>query len=120
MGHPVYTVYDGFRFSALIRDFSLLPHRSDRLWGPPSFLCNEYAGFVSLGLKRLGREAEHSPPSSVEVRNCGASGDTAGPRLEGPEYRCQCRTEIAFEPRPAGCASLVNYGSMFFISVYDW
>jgi hypothetical protein len=26
-------------------------------------------GFLSLGVKRLGREADHSPPSSAEVKN---------------------------------------------------
>jgi hypothetical protein len=29
-------------------------------------------GVLSLGVKRLGREADHSPPSSAEVKNCGA------------------------------------------------
>jgi hypothetical protein len=27
-------------------------------------------GTLSLGLKRLGREANHSPPSSTEVKEC--------------------------------------------------
>jgi hypothetical protein len=27
---------------------------------------------LSPGLKRQGRKADHSPPSSVEVKNCGA------------------------------------------------
>jgi hypothetical protein len=26
----------------------------------------------SLGVKRLGREADHSPPTSAEVKDCGA------------------------------------------------
>jgi hypothetical protein len=26
---------------------------------------------LSPGLERLGREADHSPPSSAEVKNCG-------------------------------------------------
>jgi hypothetical protein len=29
-------------------------------------------GTVSMGVKRQGREADHSPPSSVEVKNDGA------------------------------------------------
>jgi hypothetical protein len=33
------------------------PPRPERLWGPPS-----------LGVKRPGGEADHSPPSSAEVK----------------------------------------------------
>jgi hypothetical protein len=29
-------------------------------------------GAISAGVKRLGREADHSPPSQVEVENDGA------------------------------------------------
>jgi hypothetical protein len=28
------------------------------------------AGALSLGVKRQGREADHSPPSSIEVKEC--------------------------------------------------
>jgi hypothetical protein len=38
------------------------PCRSDRLWGPPS-LSNGYRGALSPG-----READHSPPTSAEVK----------------------------------------------------
>jgi len=38
----------------------LLP---DYLWGPSNLL----SGVASLGAKRPGREADHSPPSSVGV-----------------------------------------------------
>jgi hypothetical protein len=38
----------------------------DRLWGPPSLLSNAYR---RLGVKRPGREADHSSPSSVDVKN---------------------------------------------------
>jgi hypothetical protein len=38
----------------------------DRLWGPPSPLSNGYGG-----LFLPGREADHSPPSSDEVKNVG-------------------------------------------------
>jgi hypothetical protein len=31
--------------------------------------CPVGTGVLSLGLKRLGREAGHSPPSSAEVNN---------------------------------------------------
>jgi hypothetical protein len=30
-------------------------------------------GDTSAGVKRPGREADHSPPSSAEVKNCGAT-----------------------------------------------
>jgi len=40
----------------------------DRLWVPPSFLFNRYRGCFP-GLKRPGREVNHSPPSSAEDKN---------------------------------------------------
>jgi hypothetical protein len=55
----------GFQFPAGTRDCSL-PYS---VWNPPSLLSNGYRGF---GVKRPGREADHSPPSSAEVRNGGA------------------------------------------------
>jgi hypothetical protein len=36
------------------------PRRPDRLWGPPNLLSNGYRG--------LGREADHSPATSAEVK----------------------------------------------------
>jgi hypothetical protein len=44
------------------------PHRSHRLWGPPSFLYNGYWGLFPPGVKQQGREADHSPPASAEVK----------------------------------------------------
>jgi hypothetical protein len=44
------------------------PQRPDRLWGPPTVLSNMYQGSV-LGLKRPGRDADHSPPSIAEAKN---------------------------------------------------
>jgi hypothetical protein len=44
------------------------PPRPDRLYGPPSLLSNVYQG-LSLGVRRPGREADHSPPSSAGVKN---------------------------------------------------
>jgi hypothetical protein len=44
------------------------PHRPDRLRGPPSLLFNVYGGLFSRGVKRPGREADHSPPTSAEVK----------------------------------------------------
>jgi hypothetical protein len=40
------------------------PRRPVRLWGPPSLLSNGYRG-VSRGVKRQGRETDHSPPTIV-------------------------------------------------------
>jgi hypothetical protein len=42
--------------------------RPDRLWGPRSLLFSGYRGDVSPGLKRQGREADHLPPTSAEVK----------------------------------------------------
>jgi hypothetical protein len=39
------------------------------LWGPSSLLFNGYRELFPWGLKRPGREADHSPPSSAEVKN---------------------------------------------------
>jgi hypothetical protein len=44
------------------------PNRTDRFWGPPNLLFNGYRGLFSPGVKRPGREAEHSPPTSAEVK----------------------------------------------------
>jgi hypothetical protein len=44
------------------------PQRPDRFWGPPNLLSNENRGSISLGVKRQGREADHSHPSSAEVK----------------------------------------------------
>jgi hypothetical protein len=35
-------------------------------------LPNGYQGLFLLGLKQQGSEADHSPPSGAEVKNCGA------------------------------------------------
>jgi hypothetical protein len=48
--------------------FFFSPKRPDRLWGPPSPLFNGYRGSFP-GLQRPGREVNHSPPSSAEVKN---------------------------------------------------
>jgi hypothetical protein len=43
------------------------PCHPERLCGPPSLLSSGYPG-----VKRQGRDAEHSPPSSAEVKKCGS------------------------------------------------
>jgi hypothetical protein len=55
------------RFPAGAVKFFSSPPRPERLWGTPSLLSNGYQG-LSLGVKRPGREADHSPPSSAEVK----------------------------------------------------
>jgi hypothetical protein len=44
------------------------PRRTDRLWGSPNILSIGYRGAFSPGVKRPKREADHSPPASVEVK----------------------------------------------------
>jgi hypothetical protein len=44
------------------------PHR---LWGPPSVLFSGFRGAVSLRVTQQGREIDHSPQSSAEVKNGG-------------------------------------------------
>jgi hypothetical protein len=43
----------------------IIEYRLDRLCGPPSLLSNGYRGSL---VKREGREADHSPPASAEVK----------------------------------------------------
>jgi hypothetical protein len=38
--------------------------------GPTQSPIQWVPGALSLGAKRLGREADHSPPSSAEVKEC--------------------------------------------------
>jgi hypothetical protein len=47
--------------------FFCMPQGPDRLLGPPNLLSSGYGGALSSGVMRLGREADHSPPSSAEV-----------------------------------------------------
>jgi hypothetical protein len=44
------------------------PPRSDRFWGSFSLLSSRL-GSLSLEIKWPGRESDHSPPSSAEVKN---------------------------------------------------
>jgi hypothetical protein len=40
----------------------------DRLWGPPNLLSNVNGRALFPGLKRSGHEADHSPPTSAEMK----------------------------------------------------
>jgi hypothetical protein len=61
------------------------PERPDQPWGPPSLLPIQWVpGALSPGVKRKGREAGHSPPSSAEVKNGGA----IPPVPNMPSWRC--------------------------------
>jgi hypothetical protein len=44
------------------------PYHPDWLWVSPNLLSNEYWGLFPLGVKRPGREADHSPPTSAEIK----------------------------------------------------
>jgi hypothetical protein len=52
--------------------FFFTPQLPDRISGTPSLLANGYRGDIFQGLRRPGREADQSSPSSVEVKNGGA------------------------------------------------
>jgi hypothetical protein len=49
-------------------EFFSSPSRPEWLCGPPAFYPVGTRGSF-LGVKRPGREADHSPPSSTEVKN---------------------------------------------------
>jgi hypothetical protein len=57
----------GVRSPAEAKDFSSILCR--QLWGPPSLLSNAYRGSIPGKKERPGRDADHSPPSSAEVKN---------------------------------------------------
>jgi hypothetical protein len=44
------------------------PCRPDRLWALGSPLSNAYRELSPCGVKRLGREADHSPPTNAKVK----------------------------------------------------
>jgi hypothetical protein len=57
----------GIRVPVGARIFSS-PRRPDGFWGPPSLLSNGYRE-LSVGVKRPGREADHSPLTTADVKN---------------------------------------------------
>jgi hypothetical protein len=44
------------------------PRAPNQLWGPPSLLSNCYRLFFLSGVNLPGSEADHSPPSIVEIK----------------------------------------------------
>jgi hypothetical protein len=51
------------------KGFFSSPPRPDRLWGPPSIICNANLGVPTPRGKRLGCEPDRSPPSTAEAKN---------------------------------------------------
>jgi hypothetical protein len=51
--------------------FFSFPRHPDLSRGPPSLLSN-CTGSIPIGAQGRGHEADHSSPSSAEVKNCGA------------------------------------------------
>jgi hypothetical protein len=50
-------------------DFPLIHKVQIGSGGPPSLLYNEYWGLLRPEVELLGRKADHSPPSTAEVKN---------------------------------------------------
>jgi hypothetical protein len=53
--------------SRYVKDFSALHFKAGYGAHPASYIMR--IGVFSLGLKRLGREANHSPPTKAEAKN---------------------------------------------------
>jgi hypothetical protein len=70
------------RFPAETGNFPL-HHRVQNGSGAHPASYQWVSGALSLGVKRLGREAEHSPPSSAEVKNAWSYTSTPPIRLHG-------------------------------------
>jgi len=64
-------------------EFFSSPPRPYRLWGLSSLLSNGYQGLFPCGVKRQGHEANHSLPSSAEVKNAWSYTFTPPIRLHG-------------------------------------
>jgi hypothetical protein len=83
-------------------EFFSSPSRQDRLWGPPSFLYSGYRGSFPGG-KASGSEADHSPPPSVEVKECV---ELYIHFLNTPSWRgAQLKTQGQLYPLPLFCTT---------------
>jgi len=49
---------------------TISPPHPERLWGTPSLLSNGYGELFSWGYNWVVREADHSPPSSANFKEC--------------------------------------------------
>jgi hypothetical protein len=76
MSHSTFSIATGYgvdyqgvgvQVTVQLRIFTS-PYSSDRLLGPPILLSNGYQRALSPGVKQQGRESDHSPPSSAEVK----------------------------------------------------
>jgi hypothetical protein len=60
---------EGLEFRVLVGSMILSsPRHPDPLWGPTQPPIQWVLGALSTGVKRPGREADHSPPTSAEVK----------------------------------------------------
>jgi hypothetical protein len=75
-----------------VKIFFFVPQRPDRLWSQPNFLYNGYRGLFPWGVKRPGRETDHSPLSSAETKK----GGVLPPLTHIPK----CSQEPATSPYP--------------------
>jgi hypothetical protein len=88
------------------------PYSSNRFWGPPSLLYN-VTGALFSGVKRQGREADHSPPSSAEVKNVGVISSLSHmPWWVLLNYIFKYRDNLAFTLIYLSLISVVNYCSV--------
>ena len=74
--------------------FLCSPRRSNRLWDPPSLLCNAYRGLFPLEVKRTGRKADRCPPHSPE--NNAWSCTSLPPMCLRGVYKDICTVYIAY------------------------
>jgi hypothetical protein len=69
LGYGLDDLGSGIRFPAEAGNSSLL-HVSRTALGPNQSLIQWVPGTLSLGVKRLGHEADYSPPSSDDGKEC--------------------------------------------------